>query len=90
VLAASLDVETYSSARGNRAREDQRALSGSMMIWMDPPDHTRMRKLVSRAFSPQRIAALETEIRHIAAGYWIATSAAVVSTTSPTSARSSR
>jgi cytochrome P450 len=40
-----------------------------MMIWMDPPDHTRLRKLVSRAFSPQRIAALEGEIRRIAAGY---------------------
>ena len=70
VLAASLDVETYSSAHGTVLEMISDSPSASsMMIWMDPPDHTRMRKLVSRAFSPQRIAALEEEIRHIAAGY---------------------
>src|SRR5262245_56945593 len=67
VLAASLDVETYSSARGTVLEmiRDEASAGSSMMIWMDPPDHTRMRKLVSRAFSPQRIAALEDEIRRI-------------------------
>lgn len=71
VLAASLDHETFSSARGTvleMMKEDGRGDS-SMMIWMDPPDHTQLRKLVSRAFSPQRIAALEDDIRRIAAGY---------------------
>lgn len=71
VLSASLDHETFSSAHGTvleMMKEDGRDAS-SMMIWMDPPDHTRLRKLVSRAFSPQRIAALEADIRRIAAGY---------------------
>jgi cytochrome P450 len=37
------------------------------MLTIDPPDHTRYRKLVSRAFSARRIAALEDKVREIAA-----------------------
>jgi cytochrome P450 len=36
------------------------------MLNVDPPDHTRLRRLVSRAFAPGRIAALEPAIRGIA------------------------
>jgi len=36
------------------------------MLNVDPPDHTRLRRLVSRAFVPPRIAALEPAIRAIA------------------------
>jgi cytochrome P450 len=36
------------------------------MLNVDPPDHTRLRRLVSRAFVPSRIAALEPAIRVIA------------------------
>jgi cytochrome P450 len=36
------------------------------MLNVDPPDHTRLRRLVSRAFTPGRIAALEPAIRVIA------------------------
>ncbi len=36
------------------------------MLNVDPPDHTRLRRLVSRAFTPGRIAALESAIRAIA------------------------
>jgi len=36
------------------------------MMNLDPPDHTRLRRLVSRAFVPTRIAALEPSIEHIA------------------------
>jgi cytochrome P450 len=38
------------------------------MLNVDPPDHTRLRRLVSRAFVPPRIAALEPAIRAIARG----------------------
>ncbi len=38
------------------------------MLNVDPPDHTRLRRLVSRAFAPPRIAALEPAIRAIASG----------------------
>lgn len=36
------------------------------MLNVDPPDHTRLRRLVSRAFTPSRVAALEPAIRQIA------------------------
>ena len=35
------------------------------MLTMDPPDHTRLRRLVSGTFSPRAIAALETRIREV-------------------------
>jgi cytochrome P450 len=36
------------------------------MLNVDPPDHTRLRRLVSRAFVPSRVAALEPAVRDIA------------------------
>ena len=36
------------------------------MLNVDPPVHTRLRRLVSRAFTPGRVAALEPAIRAIA------------------------
>ena len=36
------------------------------MLNIDPPDHTQLRRLVSRAFTPRRVAALEPAIRGVA------------------------
>jgi cytochrome P450 len=64
VFAASLDEKTYSSARGTVLDlMDNPDIGGLSMIFMDPPEHTEMRKLVSHAFSPRRMAALEVEVR---------------------------
>jgi cytochrome P450 len=45
---------------------DPRAeLSNDSLLTMDPPDHTRIRRLVSGAFTPKAIAGLEPWIREV-------------------------
>ncbi len=63
---ALLDWQTYSSARGTVLElMDDSVFSGSIIIFMDPPKQTRYRNLVSKAFTPGRIRALEPRIREI-------------------------
>ena len=70
VMTASLDAKTFSSAYGTVLELMTDAPGDSpMMIFLDAPKHTQLRKLVSRAFSPRRISQLETNIRKVAAGY---------------------
>jgi cytochrome P450 family 130 len=38
------------------------------MIYMDPPRHTSLRAIVSRAFTPKRVAELEGRVRQVARG----------------------
>jgi cytochrome P450 len=65
VLAASLDWETYSSREGTTVeRMDPKLFEmRPMIIFLDPPRHDRLRKLVSRVFTPRRVASLEPFIR---------------------------
>src|SRR5687768_18146777 len=66
VLAGILDTETYSSAHAT-VLELMNPNRGSipMMIWMDPPEHTWHRKLVSRAFTTKSMAALEDRVTRL-------------------------
>ncbi|MGH7987518.1 MAG: cytochrome P450, partial [Candidatus Binataceae bacterium] len=47
--------------------EEQRQLFGeaATVLFSDPPVHTRLRRLVTRAFTPRRIANLEGHIRSV-------------------------
>jgi cytochrome P450 len=68
VEMAHKDTATYSSAYGTVLESMGPGMANTgMMIFMDPPEHTRLRQLVSRAFTPRRITALEGRIREICA-----------------------
>ena len=64
VRAALLDHRAFSSAEGIAYGRE----STSDMITSDPPEHTRMRKLVNRMFTPRAVAALEHRVAAIIAG----------------------
>ena len=70
VWRATIDWETMSSSLGPTLESrGQLASDFFSIIGMDPPRHTRLRNIVSRGFTPRRIAALEQDIRALAAGY---------------------
>ena len=43
--------------------------AGDNMLFADPPDHTRLRRLVGRAFTPQRVEALRPAVEAIVDSY---------------------
>ena len=65
VVYASRHHELFSSAHGTNI-EDPEFGADLMMINMDPPQHTRLRKLVSHGFHPKMIHKLEPHIRDVA------------------------
>src|SRR5262249_167022 len=60
--AALHDPDTFCSRYGITL-EDGNPLP--MLLTTDPPEHTRLRRLVSRAFTPRRIAGLEPSVREL-------------------------
>jgi cytochrome P450 len=69
VWTAVHDPATYSSAQGifvGQAEMDMTKLFLPMLIMMDPPRHTKLRAIVSRAFTPRHIAELEPTVRGLA------------------------
>ncbi len=66
VAPATKDHETYSSAKGAtldmvKAHDDAIPVP-KVIISMDPPEHQKMRKLVSNVFTPRAIASLESMV----------------------------
>ena len=69
VETALLDHDNYSSVDGVFPRPPGSDFIESflpMMVLIDPPRHNQLRALVSRAFTPRRIADLNDSIEHLA------------------------
>src|SRR6201992_3272760 len=67
VWAAARDHETFSSAQGLTVNYGELDLIGLQdnppFVMQDPPVHTEFRKLVSRAFTPRQVEAVEPKVR---------------------------
>ena len=62
VVAAHRDWKRFSNEHGLRLdqlKDPSNAVAKQNIIVMDPPEHERMRRLVSRAFTPREITRLE-------------------------------
>ena len=64
---------TMSSAPESRRRQPDAMDFGGLerprsMLMMDPPDHTRLRKLVSKAFTPRTVEQLRPHVADLVAG----------------------
>ena len=72
VIEAFRDAETFSSAEGvslDPAASGPQAHRTMSFLAMDEPMHGRMRGLVSKAFTPRRVAELEPRIRELSRSY---------------------
>ena len=73
IVTCNRDAQTFSSDqdRGGVVMLEEREPSemeqsgGKLMLMMDPPDHTRYRKLVNRGFTPRMIGLLEPHVRDL-------------------------
>ncbi len=64
VFDAARDTTTFSSAHGLTFHDEREELGlAPTIVMMDPPDHSRSRRLVSRSFTPRHVAGLEADLR---------------------------
>jgi cytochrome P450 len=73
VVSAHRDWQGFSSAHGidlsTLSKPSEIIMSFRSIIMMDPPEHDRLRALVSRVFTPRAVAALEPMIREVITGF---------------------
>ena len=62
VVQVLLHPDIFSSGYGETHIRDRPT---TLLIFCDPPDHTRLRSLVNRAFTPKMVADLEPRIRQV-------------------------
>ena len=71
VVTGHRDFATFSSTHGQTYEQLSSGKPSDMgsIISMDPPEHTRYRALVSRAFTPRSIGNYEALVREVISGY---------------------
>jgi len=69
IVHVSRHPELYSShtrsAMFEEFSDEDIALYGRMMLFQDPPDHTRLRSMVNKGFTPRMIGRLRDHVREI-------------------------
>jgi cytochrome P450 len=68
VLRAVIDTQTFTSTHSTSLESmgpERSPMADTMMIYMDPPEHSWHRKVVGRAFTPRRMAALEDRMSEL-------------------------
>lgn len=66
VLAVSKDPAAFCSSQGVLLNDRDRAvMAADSILYIDPPTHSRYRKLVSRGFTARRVGALEERVRRL-------------------------
>ncbi|SHL05383.1 cytochrome P450 [Streptomyces yunnanensis] len=67
VLAAARDTGRFSSAGGLTFTYGERERLGitdaAPMVMLDPPEHTDFRRLITRGYTPRRVAAIAPDVR---------------------------
>ena len=67
IKAVSRDPGTFSSARGGVFLHPDQMLPlevlSNLLLYMDPPDHTPLRQILQRVFTPRAVAGLERQVR---------------------------
>src|SRR3954454_3551760 len=51
--------------KNSPVQDDEDRVMGRHLLISDPPHHTRLRRLVSREFTPRRVAALRPRVQEI-------------------------
>jgi cytochrome P450 len=66
--SASDRLKSTATQRQIAEGADARPIGPPGFLFLDPPDHTRLRKLVSKAFAPKVVKALEPDITALVDG----------------------
>jgi cytochrome P450 len=70
ILEVSREFDTYTSRHGIRLEEmsEEENAARRTLMEMDPPEHTRLRRLVAKVFNRRIVESYEEQIRQLAAG----------------------